>query len=82
MHRLVDDRESQKRGQFKALQADADLGGAFPDHADVRRCGEELSEARARILTVAEAQRQRIAVQLRNSESDGGARDGGREDLT
>jgi hypothetical protein len=45
MHRLVDDRERHKRRQFEILQADADLGGALADHADVRRGGENLVDA-------------------------------------
>jgi hypothetical protein len=44
VHRLVDDRERHKRGQFETLQADADLGGALADRADVRRLGENLVE--------------------------------------
>ncbi len=42
VHRLVDDLERHERGQFEALQADADLGGALADHADVRRGGDDF----------------------------------------
>ena len=42
MHRLVEDLERQKRGQFETLQADADLGGTLSDHADVRRGGDDF----------------------------------------
>jgi exonuclease VII small subunit len=58
------------------LHCKADRGGALADHADVRRCGEELEQARARVLIVVEAQRQKIVVQLRNNESDDGAQEG------
>jgi hypothetical protein len=76
-HESVDDLESQWRGKFEVLHCEADGGGALADHADVRRCSEELEEARARVLLFAEAQRQRIPVQLRNTESDS---DGAPED--
>jgi hypothetical protein len=53
VHRLVDDRERHKRGQFEILQADADLGGALSDEADVRRGGENIvNAARALVCTV------------------------------
>jgi hypothetical protein len=42
VHRLVDDLECHKRGQFEILQADADLGGALSDEADVRRSGDDF----------------------------------------
>jgi hypothetical protein len=42
VHRLVDNGERHKRGQFKALHADADLGGALSDEADVRRGGDDF----------------------------------------
>ena len=45
VHRLVDDRERHKRGQFDTLQTDADLGGALADHADVRRSGDDFVDA-------------------------------------
>jgi hypothetical protein len=63
----VEDLESHECGEMEVLQCIADGGGALADHADVRRCSEELEEARARFLVFAEAQRQRIEVQLRNS---------------
>jgi hypothetical protein len=65
----VDDFESQRGGQFEVLHGEADGGGAFADHADVRRHGEELGESRARVLVIFKAQRQRIDFQLRKSES-------------
>ncbi len=53
MHRLVDDLKSHKRGKFEILEADADLGGALSDHADVRRGGEDFVDtARALYGTV------------------------------
>jgi hypothetical protein len=53
VHRLVDDLERHKRGQFETLQADADLGGALSDHADVRRGGDDFVDtARALCATV------------------------------
>ena len=42
VHRLVDDRERHKRGQFEILQTDADLGGTRADRADVRRGGDDF----------------------------------------
>jgi hypothetical protein len=69
----VEDSESQRRGKFEILKSEADGTGALADHADVRRCSEELEEARARVLIFVEAQRQRIVRQLRNNESDDGA---------
>jgi len=42
VHRCVDDLQCHKRGQFEILQADADLGGALSDHADVRRGGNDF----------------------------------------
>jgi hypothetical protein len=72
----VEDLESGERGEVEVLQRIADGAGAVADHADVRRCSEELEKARARVLRPLEAQRQRIAPQLRNNESDGGAREG------
>jgi hypothetical protein len=72
----VEDLESDECGEVEVLQCIADGAGAVADHADVRRCGEELDEARARVLRPLEAQRERIVPQLRNSESDGGAREG------
>jgi hypothetical protein len=50
VHRLVDDRESQKRGQFKALQADADFGGKVSDEADVRRGVEDFVDTERALL--------------------------------
>jgi hypothetical protein len=79
----VEDLKSQRRGQFEILQREADRGGALADHADVRRCGEELEQARARVLIVVEAQRQRIVEQLRKNESDSdGCAQGEEKDLT
>jgi hypothetical protein len=53
VHRLVDDLERHKRGQFEILEGDADLGGALADHADVRRGGEDfVDSARALFGTV------------------------------
>ncbi len=53
VHRLVDDLKCHKRGQFKTLQTDADLGGALSDHADVRRGGDDFVDtARALFGTV------------------------------
>jgi hypothetical protein len=73
----VDDFERQRRRKIKVLHCEADRGGAFTDHADVRCCEEELGEVRARILPVGEAQRQRIAFQLRQKqESDSWAQEG------
>jgi hypothetical protein len=45
VHRFVDDRESDERGQFEILQADADLGGALSNEANVRRSGDDLVDA-------------------------------------
>jgi hypothetical protein len=42
VHRLVDDLERHKRGQFEILQADADLGGTLSNEADVRRGDEDF----------------------------------------
>ncbi len=42
VHRLVDDRERHKRGQFEILEADADLGGTLSNEADVRRGGDDF----------------------------------------
>jgi hypothetical protein len=42
VHRLVDDLECHKRGQFEILQTDADLGGALANHADMRRGGDDF----------------------------------------
>jgi hypothetical protein len=42
VHRCVDDLKSHKCGKFEILEADADLGGALSDHADVRCCGEDF----------------------------------------
>jgi hypothetical protein len=70
----VDDFQSQWRGKFEVLHGKANRGGALTNHADVCRCGEEVEEARARVLHDAEAQRQRIVVQLRNRESTVGHR--------
>ncbi len=42
VHRLVDDLERHKRRQFEILQADADLGGAHSDEADVRCGGDDF----------------------------------------
>ncbi len=42
VHRRVDDLKSHKRGKSETLQADADLGGALSDHADVRRGGDDF----------------------------------------
>ncbi len=54
MHRLVDDLECHKRGQFEILEADADLGSTLSDHADVRRGGEDFVDtASALFATVA-----------------------------
>jgi hypothetical protein len=61
----VEDLECQWRGQFEVLHCETDGGGALADHADVRRHGEELGKARARILE-AEELRQTIVRQLRN----------------
>jgi hypothetical protein len=66
----VEDLESERRGQFELLHRKANGGGAFADHGDVRRHGEELEEARARVLVFGEAQRPWIVLQLKNSESD------------
>jgi hypothetical protein len=74
----VKDLERDKGREVEVLQCDADGGGALSDNADVRRCGEELEQARTRVLAEAEAQRQRIAIQLRNSVSDGWAQEGER----
>jgi uncharacterized protein YfaQ (DUF2300 family) len=72
----VEDLERDERGEVEVLQCIADGGSALADHADVCSCGEEFEEARARVLPFAEAQRQRIVEQLRNSESDGWAHEG------
>jgi hypothetical protein len=72
----VEDLERDKGGEVEVLQCIADGGGAIADHADVCRRGEELKKARARVLVVVEAQRQRIVPQLRNTESDGWAQEG------
>jgi hypothetical protein len=77
----VDDFERQWRRKFEVLHCKADRGGAITDHADVRRCREELEKARARILGQAKAHRQRIVAQLRNSESDGWAQEGEKTSL-
>jgi hypothetical protein len=53
VHRLVDDLECYKRGQFEILQADADLGGALADEADMRRCGEYLVDTTRALLCTA-----------------------------
>lgn len=45
VHRLVDDRERHKRGQFEILQTDADLGGTLSDEVDVRRGGDDFVDA-------------------------------------
>jgi hypothetical protein len=45
VHRLVDDLERHKSGQFEILEGDADLGGALPDHTDVRRGGDDFVDA-------------------------------------
>jgi hypothetical protein len=71
----VEDFERDKGGEKEVLQRIADGGGTLADHADVRRCDEELEETRARVLKAAVAQRQRILFQLRNSESDARAHD-------
>ncbi len=42
VHRLVDDRERHKRGQFEILQTDADLGGTLLNETDVRRGGNDF----------------------------------------
>jgi len=42
VHRLVDDRERHKRGQFEILEADADLGGTLSNETDVRRGGDDF----------------------------------------
>jgi hypothetical protein len=63
----VEDLESQRRGKLEILHGEADGTGALADHGDVRRCGKELEEARARVLEDAEAQRQWIVAQLRNT---------------
>jgi hypothetical protein len=60
----VEDLERQRRGQFEVLQREANGTGALSDHADVRRCGDDLNEARARVFVPFEGQRQRILVQL------------------
>ena len=53
VHRFVDDRERHKRRQFEILQANADLGGALSDEADVRRGGDDFVDtARALCGTV------------------------------
>jgi hypothetical protein len=72
----VEDFESQRCGKFEVLHCETDSDGALADHVDVRRYREELEEMRARVLHDAEAQRQRILVQLRNYESDGCAQEG------
>jgi uncharacterized protein YqcC (DUF446 family) len=69
----VENLESDKSGEMEVLQCIADGGGALADHADVRRCGEELEEARARVAVV-EAQRQRIVRQLRKKSQTAGHR--------
>jgi hypothetical protein len=66
----VEDLESQWRGKLEILKCKAHGTGALADHADVRRRGEELGEARARVLREVKAQRQRIVAQLSNRESD------------
>jgi hypothetical protein len=54
VHRFVDDRERHKRRQFEILEADADLGGALSDEADVRRGGDDFVDtARALFGTIA-----------------------------
>jgi hypothetical protein len=68
----VEDLERDKGGEVELLQCDADGGGALADHGDVRRCGEELEEARTRVLIFVEAQRQMIVEQLRNSSQTAG----------
>ncbi len=45
VHRLVDDRESDERGQLETLQADADLGSTLSNHANVRRGGDDFFDA-------------------------------------
>jgi hypothetical protein len=53
VHRFVHNQQCHKRGQFEILQADADLGGALADRADVRRGGENLVDmARALFGTI------------------------------
>jgi hypothetical protein len=77
VHRLVDDRERHKRGQFEILQADADLGGALSDEADMRRSGDDFVDtARALVCTVLGElkrqpgdRRQFVPVKLRESEA-------------
>jgi hypothetical protein len=74
VHRLVKDLECHKRGQFDALQTDADLGGALSDHADVCRGGKDFVDtARALCGTVVRVlkrqpsnRRKSISVQLKS----------------
>jgi len=54
VHRLVDDLECHKRGQFEILQADADLGGALANHADMRRGSDDFVDT-ARALRCTDA---------------------------
>ena len=64
VHSLVDDLKCHKRGQFKILQADADLGGTLSDHADVRRrCDDFVDAARALFGTA--------DIELKRQPSDG-----------
>jgi hypothetical protein len=46
VHRLVDDLERHKRGQFEILQTDADLGGTLADRAYVRHSGDDFVETK------------------------------------
>jgi hypothetical protein len=70
----VENLESQRGGKLEILHGKADGGGAITNHADVSRYREELGESRTCILKELE-ERQRIVVQLGNSESDGAPED-------
>jgi hypothetical protein len=80
VHRLVDDRERHKRGQFEILEGDADLGGALADHADVRRCGDDFVDTERALFATVVGEikrqpsdlRQLVSVKLREFEAKSG----------
>jgi hypothetical protein len=52
VHRCVDDLEGHKRRKFEILQADADLGRALSDHADVRRSGDDFVDTASALFGI------------------------------
>jgi hypothetical protein len=52
MHRCVHNLQSDKRGQFEILQADANLGGSLSNEADVRRGGEDFVDTERALVAI------------------------------